>query len=71
MQGSNRWLGKFTGCYSWRILNAFITKKICETITMDFDSLIENKSGLGTAGIVVINKDQDIVSVHGQNCSVL
>ena len=46
--GSNRWLGKFTGCYSWRILNAFITKKICETITMDFDSLIENKSGLGT-----------------------
>ena len=29
---------------------------------MDFDSLIENKSGLGTAGIVVINKDQDIIS---------
>ena len=24
--------------------------------------LIENKSGLGTAGIVVINKDQDIVA---------
>ena len=30
---------------------------------MDFDSLIENKSGLGTAGIVVINKDQDIINV--------
>ena len=29
---------------------------------MDFDSLIENKSGLGTAGIVVINKDQDIIA---------
>ena len=29
---------------------------------MDFDSLIKNKSGLGTAGIVVINKDQDIVA---------
>ena len=28
---------------------------------MDFD-LIENKSGLGTAGIVVINKQQDIVA---------
>ena len=27
-----------------------------------FDTLIENKSGLGTAGIVVINKDQDIVA---------
>ena len=35
--------------------------KSLHTITMDFDSLIENKSGLGTAGIVVINKDQDIV----------
>ena len=39
-----------------------LSKKICDKITMDFDSLIENKSGLGTAGIVVINKDQDIVS---------
>ena len=39
-----------------------LSKKICNTITMDFDSLIENKSGLGTAGIVVINKDQDIVA---------
>ena len=29
---------------------------------MDFDLLIENKSGLGTAGIVVINKQQDIVA---------
>ena len=27
-----------------------------------FDSLIENKSGLGTAGIVVINKNQDIIA---------
>ena len=39
-----------------------LSKKICDTVTMDFDSLIENKSGLGTAGIVVINKDQDIVA---------
>ena len=38
-----------------------IPKKSCDTLKMDFDSLIENKSGLGTAG-VVINKDQDIVS---------
>ena len=28
---------------------------------MDFDSLVKEKSGLGTAGIVVINKDQDII----------
>ena len=39
-----------------------LSKKICDTITMDFDSLIENKSGLGTAGIVVINKNQDIIA---------
>ena len=39
-----------------------LPKKICDTITMDFDSLIENKSGLGTAGIVVIIKQQDIVA---------
>ena len=38
-----------------------LPKEICETITMDFDSLISQKSGLGTAGIVVINKDQDII----------
>ena len=38
-----------------------LPKDICETITMDFDSLIKVKSGLGTAGIIVINKDQDII----------
>ena len=38
-----------------------LPKNICETIKMDFDSLVEQKSGLGTAGVIVINKDQDIV----------
>ena len=38
-----------------------LPKSVCETITMDFDSLTKAKSGLGTAGIVVINKDQDII----------
>ena len=38
-----------------------LPKEVCETIRMDFDSLIKEKSGLGTAGIVVINKDQDII----------
>ena len=37
---------------------------------MDFDSLIENKSGLGTAGIVVINKDQDIINILDPDCFV-
>ena len=38
-----------------------IPKKNCETLRMDFDSLVNEKSGLGTAGVVVINKDQDII----------
>ena len=38
-----------------------LPKSVCETITMDFDSLIKAKSGLGTAGVIVINKDQDII----------
>ena len=38
-----------------------LPKSKCETLTMDFDSLIAEKSGFGTAGIVVINKDQDII----------
>ena len=60
MQVEDRRLGESPSRYSWRIIDAFIIKKICDTITMDFDSLIENKNGLGTAGIVVINKDQDL-----------
>jgi len=38
-----------------------LPKNICETISMDFDSLIKVKSGLGTAGIIVISKNQDII----------
>ena len=38
-----------------------IPKETCETIKMDFDSLVAEKSGLGTAAVIVINKDQDII----------
>ena len=38
-----------------------LPKSTCDTITMDFDSLIKVKSGLGTAGVIVINNDQDII----------
>ncbi len=38
-----------------------IPKSICETIKMDFDSLIAVKSGLGTAAVIVMNKTTDIV----------
>ncbi|MBQ4875491.1 MAG: NADH-quinone oxidoreductase subunit NuoF [Rickettsiaceae bacterium H1] len=38
-----------------------IPKKICDTIEMDFDSLKLVGSGLGTAGVIVINKLADII----------
>jgi NADH-quinone oxidoreductase subunit F len=38
-----------------------IPKSICDTVLMDFDSLIEVKSGLGTAAIIVMNKSTDLV----------
>jgi len=38
-----------------------LPKNICDTIRMDFDYLLDQKSGLGTAAIVVMNKDQDII----------
>jgi len=33
----------------------------CDTLRMDFDSLVEVKSGLGTAAVIVIDKSTDIV----------
>lgn len=33
----------------------------CATVLMDFDALVEVKSGLGTAAVTVFNKQSDIV----------
>ena len=38
-----------------------IPKSICETVLMDFDSLVAVKSGLGTAAVIVMDKSTDIV----------
>ncbi len=38
-----------------------IPKPICNTVLMDFDSLAEVKSGLGTAAVTVMDKSTDIV----------
>ncbi len=38
-----------------------IPKSICDTVKMDFDSLKEVQSGLGTAAVIVMNKSTDIV----------
>ena len=36
-------------------------KDVCETITMDFDALRAAGTGLGTAGVIVMDKSTDIV----------
>ncbi len=38
-----------------------IPKDICETVTMDFDSLRNAGSGLGTGGLIVMDKSCDII----------
>jgi NADH-quinone oxidoreductase subunit F len=38
-----------------------IPKSICDDVLMDFDSLMEVKSGLGTAAVIVMDKSTDIV----------
>jgi NADH-quinone oxidoreductase subunit F len=39
-----------------------LPKEICDTVLMDFDSLRSVQSGLGTAGVIVMDKSTDIVS---------
>ncbi len=38
-----------------------LPKAICDTVTMDFDSLASHASGLGTASVIVMNKSTDII----------
>jgi len=38
-----------------------LPKSICDTVLMDFDSLKEQQSGLGTAAVIVMDKSTDVV----------
>src|SRR6266542_5105443 len=38
-----------------------LPKSICDTVLMDFDSLKDQKTGLGTAAVVVMDKSTDVV----------
>jgi NADH-quinone oxidoreductase subunit F len=38
-----------------------LPKPVCDTVLMDFDSLREVRSGLGTAAVIVMDKSTDIV----------
>lgn len=38
-----------------------LPKEICDTVQMDFDSLMQVQSGLGTAGVIVMDQSTDII----------
>lgn len=38
-----------------------LPKETCETVLMDFDGLREARSGLGTAGVIVMDRSTDII----------
>ncbi|MBY0501604.1 MAG: NADH-quinone oxidoreductase subunit NuoF [Alphaproteobacteria bacterium] len=56
-RGWNNLLAVIPGGASFPLL----PKDICETVLMDFTSLAQAKSGLGTAGVIVMDKSTDIV----------
>jgi len=38
-----------------------LPKHICDEVLMDFDALREHKSGLGTAGVIVMDRSTDVI----------
>jgi len=38
-----------------------LPQSICNDVLMDFDALVEQKSGLGTAAVIVMDKQQDMI----------
>ena len=42
---------------------SLLPKSICDTITMDFNSLVAVKSGLGTAGVMVMDTSTDLIEM--------
>ncbi len=55
--GWDNLLGVIPGGCSVPIMPA----EVCDTVTMDFDGLREVGSGLGTAAVIVLNKEADVV----------
>jgi len=42
---------------SWSLL----PPRVCDDVLMDFDSLVENQSALGTAAITVMTREADVI----------
>ena len=44
-----------------RVTPEFVLCSVCDDVMMDFDALVQAQTGLGTAAVIVMNKDADIV----------
>jgi NADH dehydrogenase (ubiquinone) flavoprotein 1 len=40
---------------------ALLPKRVCDYVLMDFDALKEERSGLGTAAVIVMNNSVDVI----------
>lgn len=45
-----------------------IPKKVCDDVMMDFDALVAERTGLGTAAVIVMNKQTDVVKAIARLC---
>jgi len=46
-----------------------IPKKVCDDVMMDFDALVAAQTGLGTAAVIVMNKQTDVVKAIARLCT--
>jgi NADH-quinone oxidoreductase subunit F len=62
MQAAYAVLGQSAGGHSRRLLDAVLPAPICQDLTLDFDTLVKLKSGMGTAAVIVMDKSTDIIA---------
>ena len=52
---------KFKNAYATLIAYHFCLVRVCDDVMMDFDALVAAQTGLGTAAVIVMNKQTDVV----------
>ena len=55
-KGKTFWLGIFNHVTVQPLICFFVICSVCEDVLMDFDALVEAQTGLGTAAVIVMNK---------------
>ena len=57
-----RWWGEGNTWFKYRSLtNSPNCCRVCDDVLMDFDGLVAAQTGLGTAAVIVMNKQTDVV----------